>query len=92
MCSCIRYFKIDLFLLTGVTQPGGKPLTMVSSVARTTVSPHNQPSPGTSVSSVSSNVSLSAATRQSSFAAALRKLAKQAGDTGKCLVCCGRFV
>ncbi|KAK2150217.1 hypothetical protein LSH36_418g02022, partial [Paralvinella palmiformis] len=74
-------YKYCLLYSTGVAQTGGKPLTMVNSVTRTTASPLSQPSPGTCITAASSNASLSAASRQSSFAAALRKLAKQAGDT-----------
>ena len=60
------------------------PLNMVSPVAKiqrttATVPPMNQVSPSSSITSVNSNNAMSA-TRASSFAAALRKLAKQAGD------------
>ena len=47
-----------------------------------TVPPLNQTSPSNGLNSVSSNAALNA-TRTSSFAAALRKLAHQAKDPGK---------
>lgn len=61
------------------------PLTMVSpagKLSRTTatVPPLSQVSPSSSVTSIGNNAAMNA-TRTSSFAAALRKLAKQAGDT-----------
>ena len=74
-------FPVILGLPTAGKPP---PLNMVSPVAKiqrttATVPPMNQVSPSSSITSVNSNNAMSA-TRASSFAAALRKLAKQAGD------------
>ena len=74
-----------LFLGTGqnVKPP---PLNMLSGTKLSrntaTVPPLNQTSPSNGLTSISSNAALNA-TRTSSFAAALRKLAHQAKDPGK---------
>ena len=77
---------LNSLILAGVPAPGTKPppLTMVNSINRTTatVPPLNQVSPSRGITSVGgANASaLSATPGSSSFAAALRKLAKQAGQ------------